>query len=203
MLHIDEKHSEHIPAQPGLGAVNLTVVEENTAGEEVLALYQDFRSRFGRSDLPGIVKCFATNPPVLKSMINLAAEFLFVDGHLSRRHKEMIATLVSSQNGCAYCAGSHGNLLLAQGGSTQVLCALETGAVDSTCFSEAEKILLRFALRVNSDSRSMTRADVEKAMQAGWTETQLAETVHLAAFFAAFNRIANAFGLPAPKLRLP
>jgi uncharacterized peroxidase-related enzyme len=203
MLQIDETHSDHKREQPGLSSSNLTVVEENNAGEEVLALYRDFHSRFGRSDLPGIVKCFATNPPVLKSMVDLAADFLFVDGHLSRRHKEMIATLISSQNDCAYCASSHGNLLLAQGGSTEVVCALETGAVDSNCFSEAEQMLLRFALRVNSDSRSMTRADVEKAMQAGWTEIQLAETIHLAAFFAAFNRIANAFGLPAPKLRLP
>jgi alkylhydroperoxidase family enzyme len=35
-------------------------------------------------------------------------------------------------------------------------------------------------------------------MQAGWAETQLAEAVHIAALFAAFNRIANAFGLASP-----
>ncbi len=203
MLQIDETPSERNPKQPGSTAANLRIVEESTAGEDVLALYQELRSRFGQPDIPGIAKCFATNPPVLKSMIDLAAGFLFVDSHLSRRHKEMIATLISSQNDCPYCASSHGNLLLAHGGSTEVLCALETGALNSNSFSEAEQALLRFALRVNSDSRSMTRADVEGAMQAGWTETQLAETIHLAAFFAAFNRIANAFGLPAPKHRLP
>jgi uncharacterized peroxidase-related enzyme len=202
VFEVEEKHVGNIPEQRRSGAANLSIVEEEAAGEDVQALYREFRSRFGRADLPGIVKCFATNPAVLKSMIDLAAEFLFIDGHLSRRQKEMIATLVSAENGCPYCANSHGNALLAQGGSTEVLCALQTGAVDSNCFVEAERVLMRFALKVNSDSRSVTRAEVEKVMQAGWTEPQLAETVHFVALFAAFNRIANSFGLPAPDLRL-
>ncbi len=203
MPEIDEKHASNDPEPRESLAANLTVVEESAAGEEVLALYQEFRSRFGRSDIPGIVKCFATNPPLLQGMIDLAGGFLFVDGHLTRKHKEMIATLISLQNDCPYCANSHGNLLLAQGGSTEVLCALQTGTLDSRCFTQAEQVLLRFALKVNADSRAITRAEVEKTMQAGWTEAQLAETVHLAALFAAFNRIANAFRLPAPNLRLP
>lgn len=202
MLQIDERQSEGNPKQPRSSAANLTVVEEDTADEEVLAAYRSFRSRFDRPDLPGIVKCFAVDPAILKSMIDLAAGFLFVDGHLTRRHKEMIATLISSRNDCAYCAYSHGNLFLAQGGSAEVLCALETGALDSACFTQKEQALLRFALKVNAESQSITHAEVEKTIEAGWTEAQLAEAVHLAAFFAAFNRIANAFGLNAPNLRL-
>lgn len=202
MLEIDEKDVGYDPEQPISGSANLAVVEENAAGE-VLALYQKFRSRFGRSDLPGIVKCFATSPPMLKSMIDLATEFLFVDSQLTRKDKEMVATLISSQNECPYCANSHGNLFLAQGGSTEVLCALATGALGSACFTQPEQALLRFALTVNANSRSITRAGIEKTMQAGWTEAQLAEVVHLAALFAAFSRIANAFGVPAPNLHLP
>jgi alkylhydroperoxidase family enzyme len=58
--------------------------------------------------------------------------------------------------------------------------------------------MLRFALKVNAESQSITRAEVLETIEAGWTEAQVAEAVHLAALFAAFNRIANAFGLPAP-----
>lgn len=201
-MEIDEKCVQRELGQPDSSATNLHVVEECAAGENVLALYQEFRSRFGRPDLPGIVKCFATNPPVLKSMIDLAVGFLFVDGCLTRKHKEMIATLISSQNDCPYCANSHGNLLLSQGGSAEILCALETGALDSACFTQSEQALLHFALKVNGASSSITRADVEKAMLAGWTEAQLAEAAHVTALFAAFNRIANTFGLPSPNSRL-
>jgi uncharacterized peroxidase-related enzyme len=203
VLQIDEERLQRNPERRGSAAANLTVVEEATAGEDVLALYQEFRSRFGRPDIPGIAKCFATNPFMLKSMIDLAAGFLFVEGHLTRRHKEMIATLISLQNDCAYCANSHGSLLLAQGGSAEVLCALEAGSLDSDCFTQKEQALLHFALKVNAESQSITRAEVEKTMQADWTEAQLTEAVHLAALFAAFNRIANAFGIPAPHLSHP
>lgn len=63
----------------------------------------------------------------------------------------------------------------------------------------AEQALLRFAAKSNAEAQSITRADVEAAIQAGWTEAQVIESVHIAALFAAFNRIANGFGLPSPR----
>lgn len=32
-------------------------------------------------------------------------------------------------------------------------------------------------------------------LQSGWSELQIAEAVHVTALFAAFNRVANGFGL--------
>jgi alkylhydroperoxidase family enzyme len=45
-------------------------------------------------------------------------------------------------------------------------------------------------------SRSTTE-DVEKLRAAGWTEEQISEAVYIAALFAFFNRVADAFGVPA------
>ena len=130
--------------------------------------------------------------------MELAETLLFADGLLLRRHKEMIATLVSSRNECPYCADSHGSFLRAMGSSDEVLCALQTGALDSASLSPAEQGLLRFVLLVNENSQSITRAAIETTMEAGWTEAQVAEAVHVAALFATFNRVVNAFGLPSP-----
>jgi uncharacterized peroxidase-related enzyme len=179
-------------------SANLPLVEERTAKEEVRALFAQYRERVARTDLPGIVLCFATNPALLKSMLEIAENLLFGESLLSRRHKEMVATYVSRQNACSYCADSHGALLLAQGGSAEVLCALENSDPDPQLFTGAELALLRFAGKVNANSAAITRADVETAMQSGWTEAQMAETVHIAALYSAFNRIANGFGLPSP-----
>jgi len=70
---------------------------------------------------PGILKCFATHPPLLQHMMGIAEALLFADGHLTRQHKEMIATFVSVQNNCPYCADSHGYRLRVQGGSLEAL----------------------------------------------------------------------------------
>ena len=42
-----------------------------------------------------------------------------------------------------------------------------------------------------------TAEDVEKLRQTDWTEDQIAEAVYITAMFAFFNRVADAFGVPA------
>ena len=41
-----------------------------------------------------------------------------------------------------------------------------------------------------------TDADVEQLRSLGWTDPQIAECVYVAALFAFFNRVADAFGVP-------
>jgi alkylhydroperoxidase family enzyme len=42
-----------------------------------------------------------------------------------------------------------------------------------------------------------TPEDVQKLRDAGWKEAQIAEAVYITALFAFFNRVADAFGIPA------
>jgi alkylhydroperoxidase family enzyme len=42
-----------------------------------------------------------------------------------------------------------------------------------------------------------TAEDVQKLRDAGWREEQIAEAVYITALFAFFNRVADAFGIPA------
>ena len=188
-------HPEHRAAPC---SANLPLADERTANAEIRALFAHYRERFGRADLPGIVLCFATNPALLKGMMQIAEGMLFGESLLSRRHKEMIATYLSGVNACPYCADSHGVLLGAQGGSAELICALREDDLNARLFTIAEMTLLKFAAKVNANSPPVTRADVEQVIQAGWTEAQVAEAVHIAALFVAFNRIANGFGLPSP-----
>ena len=57
-------------------STNLPLVDEHTTNEEVRALFAEYRERFARTDLPGILLCFATNPALLKGMIQIAEEGL-------------------------------------------------------------------------------------------------------------------------------
>jgi uncharacterized peroxidase-related enzyme len=177
---------------------NLPQVDERSVNAQVRALFAQYRERFDRTDLPGIALCFATNPGLLKGMLEIAEGLLFGESYLSRRHKEMIATYISRQNGCAYCADSHAALLGEQGGSPEIVCALQSGELEDQWLTQAELALLKFAERINANSAAVDRRDVEATMGAGWTESQVAEAVHLTALFSAFNRIANGFGLPTP-----
>lgn len=179
-------------------STNLPLVEERATSDEVRKLFAQYRERFSRTEVPGILLCFATNVALLKGMLQIAEEFLFVESLLTRRHKEMLATHLSSQNACPYCTDSHGALLGMQGGSPELVCALQNGDINPELLTNAEVALLEFAGKINAASSAVTRADVQAAIDDGWTEAQVAEAVHIAALFAAFNRIANGFGLPSP-----
>lgn len=176
-------------------STNLPVVEEDGATGEVAELYQYFRDHFGRPDVPGILKCFATHPPLLRHMTALSESLIFSDGHLTRRHKEMIATLVSTQNVCPYCADSHGFFLRMHGGSAETLSAVQQSNLTSPALTGPEQALLAFAQKVNENSHAIEAIDVQALNNAGWSDEQIAEAIHVAALFSTFNRVANAFGL--------
>jgi uncharacterized peroxidase-related enzyme len=174
---------------------NLPVIEEDHASGEVAELYAYFRSHFGRPDVPGILKCFATHPPLLRHMMDLSESLIFSDGYLARCYKEMIATFVSVQNDCPYCADSHGFFFRIHGGSPEALCAIQESYLQSDALSGPEQALLAFAQKVNRSSSEISRADIDQLLRAGWGEPQIAEAIHVVALFSTFNRVANAFGL--------
>lgn len=200
-MHPDNKSKPQLSSpKPPSSSANLPVVEEDNASDEVTALYDHFRSHFGRPDIPGILKCFATHPQFLKHMMDLSGSLIFSDGHLSRRHKEMIATLVSVENDCSYCADSHAFFFRVHGGSADALRAIEECQLESTSLTRPEQVLLAFAQQVNHSSNEIRKSDIEKLGNEGWSELQIAEAIHVAALFSTFNRVANAFGLKSQGL---
>jgi uncharacterized peroxidase-related enzyme len=174
---------------------NIALIEESAATDEVAALYAHFRTHFGRPDIPGILKCFATHPPLLRYMMDLSENLIFSDGSLGRRHKEMIATLVSTENECPYCADSHGFFFRVHGGTSTALAAIQADNLNSPELTGAEQALLEFVRKVNHHSYKIAQDDVDTLLRSGWSQLQIAEAVHVAALFATFNRVANAFGL--------
>jgi alkylhydroperoxidase family enzyme len=65
-------------------------------------VYEAWRKKSGRQSVPGILQCFSLRPDFLRQVIEFSDTVHFSEGHLSRRHKEMIATYVSALNQCDY-----------------------------------------------------------------------------------------------------
>jgi len=194
-----QKLAENGGSRP-ISAANLPVVSEGEASPQVAMLYAQFRKDFGRPQIPGILQCFATHPPLLEHMMGLAQSMLFVDGALDRRHKEMLSAFVSAQNQCAYCTDSHGFFFRVHGGSAEALEAVVVCQLESDALTPPQRALLHFARKITQNSQDIAPADIEELRAAGWSDLQIAETIHLTALFACFNRVVNAFGLPSQEL---
>jgi hypothetical protein len=92
-------------AKTGSGArpaTKIKIIEDADAKGETAAAYDFWRAGSGRQQVPGIIKCFGSRPDFLRKVIEMGNTVHFSEGHLSRRHKEMIASYVSYLNKCPY-----------------------------------------------------------------------------------------------------
>jgi uncharacterized peroxidase-related enzyme len=174
----------------------IKVIEDAEATGEVAEAYGYWRASSGRKQVPGILKCLSARPDFLKQAVDFSNTVQFSDGHLSRRHKEMIGSYASYLNHCAYCLDSHAFFLKIQGATDQTVAAFMDGNLDKADLTEEERVLLNYVKGITEAAYRSTPEDVQTLRDAGWKEEQIAEAVYVVALFAMFNRIANAFGVP-------
>jgi uncharacterized peroxidase-related enzyme len=175
----------------------IRITEDHDARGETAAAYDYWRAGSGRTQVPGIIKCFGARPDFLRQVVDFSNTIHFSEGHLSRRHKEMIASHVSYLNRCPYWLDSHAYFLRVQGATDQTVEAIQKGDLDGAGLSPAERALLDYATLITQAAYRSTPDDVQKLRDAGWSEDQIAEAVYIIATFAFFNRVADAFGVPS------
>jgi uncharacterized peroxidase-related enzyme len=178
-------------------STKIRIIEDHEATGDTAAAYDYWRSGSGRQQVPGIIKCFGARPDFLRQVVEFSNTVHFSEGHLSRRHKEMIASYVSFLNHCPYWLDSHAYFLRVQGASDDCVAAILEGKLDGAGLSAAERALLDYVKIINDAAYRSTPEEVEKLRQTGWSENQISEAVYIAALFAFFNRVADAFGVPA------
>jgi hypothetical protein len=89
------------PSQPS-PKTKIRVIQDHEATGETAAAYDFWRVGSGRQQVPGIIKCFGARPDFLRQVVEFSNTIHFSEGHLLRRHKEMIASYVSYLNRCPY-----------------------------------------------------------------------------------------------------
>ena len=85
-----------------------------------------------------------------------------------------------------------------QGGDPEIAAALGKGDLAAAPVTAAERALLDWCELLTRHAYKNTAADVDRLRQAGWTDEQISEAAYIAALFAFFNRVADAFGLVDP-----
>lgn len=80
-----------------------------------------------------------------------------------------------------------------------MIAALSNGCLEQAAVDEPERLLLEFVHKMTLHSASIVAGDTQCLRDAGWTNAQVAEAVYIAAMFAFFNRVADAFGLQDPQ----
>jgi alkylhydroperoxidase family enzyme len=80
----------------------IKLIEDKDATGEVAEVYEQWRAKSGRQQMPGILKCFSHRPDFLRQVMQFSDTVHFSQGHLDRKTKEAIASWVSWLNRCPY-----------------------------------------------------------------------------------------------------
>ena len=91
------------------------VISEVEAAGDLITAYQEFGKKdktSGERRLLPHLAVFTQNPPAFMAFAKLEKILRFEASELSRRQREMIATVVSRLNGCVHCAVSHAQKVL-------------------------------------------------------------------------------------------
>lgn len=148
--------------------------------------------------VPGIQGPMMFRPETARPLKELAEVLLRGDNTLSRGERELIAAYVSWLNGCQFCQRSHGTFAAFQlEGGSDVVDAVKRDP-DTAPVSEKMKTLLPIAAKVQRDGRSVTNADIAAARAQGSTDTEIHDTVLIAAAFCMYNRYVDGLATSAP-----
>ena len=80
----------------------IKLIEDVDATGDVAKVYDEWRAKSGRVEMPGILKCFSHRPDFLHEVMRFGDVVHFTEGHLTRKTKEAIASWVSYLNRCPY-----------------------------------------------------------------------------------------------------
>ena len=148
---------------------------------------------------PGITGGFVFRPETAKPMRELAHVLLHGPSTLSPGERELIATYVSSRNDCYFCQTSHGAAAAAHMGKDWGLVDQVKRDYARADISEKLKALLTIAGKVQLGGKNVTAEDVATARELGASDTEIHDTVLIAAAFSMFNRYVDGLATWQPE----
>ena len=133
----------------------------------------------------------AFRPETAKVLNELVDVLLRQPNSLAPGERELIATYVSSENDCYYCQTIHGAIAACDHKDDEALVAQVKRNFSAARISDKLKALLAIAGQVQKGGKSVTSDAVEQARQLGATDTEIHDTVLIAAAFCMFNRYVD------------
>lgn len=149
--------------------------------------------------VPNVLRSYAVAPERLRAFIAMYNDLMLSESGLSKLEREMIATVVSSENKCFYCVVAHGAGVRELSGDPALgeLMAINYRAAD---LSDRQRAMLDFAVKVTKTPAEVVESDRQALRDAGFDERDIMDIANVTAFFNMTNRASTALDrMPNPE----
>jgi uncharacterized peroxidase-related enzyme len=149
--------------------------------------------------LPGIRAAMAFRPETAKPLNELVEVLLHNPNNtLTPGERELIATYVSYLNECHYCQTIHGAIAAANLNDDYALVKRVKADFKHAEISPKLKSLLVIAAKVQKGGKNVVPEDIAAARVQGATDTEIHDTVLIAAAFCMYNRYVDGLATTQP-----
>lgn len=145
--------------------------------------------------VPNVFLALAHRPAEWRAFVAYHDALLLKEGgSLSKGEREMIIVATSAANQCLYCVVAHGAILRIYEKKPLVAdqVAVNYRKADIT---PRQRAMLDFAMKVCTDSASLTEHDHEALRAHGFDDEDIWDIGAITAFFGLSNRMANLTGM--------
>ena len=146
---------------------------------------------------PNSVLTMQKKPHLAQAFVNLNKAVMDNAGAITSEFKRIIAYISSNTAGCRYCQAHTIRAAERYGGKKERL-EQAWDFENSSFFSEAEKVALRFTVAASSVPIS-TSKELEKSLNIHWDETDILEIMSVIALFGYLNRWNDVMGTKLEK----
>jgi len=143
----------------------------------------------------GMHSLLTFRPEIAQPLTTLMQTLMRTNVGLTMGERELIATFVSSLNGCYICDSIHGEVAQCLLHADFTLIQKVKEDYQEAPVSDKMKTLLTLAKSVQKGGKNVTEEQVALAKNSGATDMEIHDTVLIAALFCMFNRYVDGLGL--------
>ena len=153
-----------------------------------------------RGAIGNVWKVQSLHPESLGAHLALYQEIHFGEGPLSRRERELVATVVSRANDCNYCLTHHADAFgrHAQEPGLQMLVATDYTKAD---LSKRERAIADHAIKLTRTPGEVDKDDAEMLRRAGLDDRAILDLTLVVAYFNFVDRVASGLGVSLEDVR--
>ncbi len=171
--------------------------DEEALAPELRELYAKCREKLGF--VPNVFRAFQWRPERLRRWLAHYDGVMEPTESLPAADRELIAVVVSMENGCQYCLVAHG-WALRRALRDPVLGDLATLDYRRAPLTPKRRAMLDFAVRLTRSPREVEQADVDALRALGFSDEDVWDIAEITALFNFSNRLASATGMrPNPE----
>ncbi len=170
----------------------IRVIEEPEAQGKLKEYYEEIRRARGK--VANIMRVHSLQPEVMMAHLNFYRTIMLGPSGLSRHQRELLATVVSALNGCAYCVRHHAEALRAYVKDEDFVAQVQRDYTQAPLDAK-DRAMLDYARQLTQAPASLTRNDVEKLQKAGFSDDEILSINLITSYFNFVNRVAEGLGV--------